>query len=141
MRIRIIKNISIATIDRTGNFLNHVYTLEAIDLRKRPSTFRDLAAVEAAKNYTTAEVALNIRAVDRPEDRKLLTDAGGWHLSLKDVHNASAAWKEDRPNNKRKGNMSDWEKQRLETQEWLEFEHWHLEKFEVYKLKQLRFYN
>lgn len=49
MRIRIIKNISTATIDRTGNCLNHVHTLEGIHLRERPSAFRDLAAVEVAK--------------------------------------------------------------------------------------------
>lgn len=61
MRIRIIKNISTATIDRTGNCLNHLHTLEDIDLRKRPSAFRDLAAVEVAKNYTAAEVARNKR--------------------------------------------------------------------------------
>lgn len=85
--------------------------------------------------YTASEVARNLRAVDWPEDRKLLTDAGGWHLSLKDVHNASAAWKKDHPNNKRQGNLSDWEEQRLETQEWLESEHWHVENIEVCYLR------
>lgn len=131
MRIRVVKSLNIVTIDRTGKCLCHIHTLEDIDLRKRPSTFRDLAAIEVAKNYTVAEVARNLRAVDRPDDRKLLTDAGGWHLSLKDVHNASATWKKDHPNNKRQGNLSGWEEQRLETQEWLESEHWHVENIEV----------
>ena len=135
MRIRVIKSLNIGTIDRTSNSLYHVHTLKDIDSRKRPSAFRDLAAVEVAKNYTAAEVAGSLHAVDRPKDRKLLIDAGGWHLSLKDVHNTSAAWKKDHPNNKRQGNLSDWEEQRLETQEWLESENWHVENIEVCYLR------
>lgn len=135
MRIRVIKSLNIVTINRTGNSLYHVHTLEDIDSRKRPSAFRDLAAVEVAKNYTAAEEARNLCAVDRPEDQKLLTDAGGGHLSLKGVHNASAAWKKDYPNNKRQGNLLDWKEQRLETQERLESEHWHVENIEVCYLR------
>ncbi len=90
MRICVTKSLNIVTIDRTWNSLYHVHILEDIDSQKRPSAFRDLSDVEVARNYTVAEVACNLREADRPEDRKLLTDAGGWHLSLKDVHNASA---------------------------------------------------
>lgn len=74
---------------------------------------------------------LRWRAVDRPEDRKLLTEAGGWHLSLKDVHNALAAWRKEHPDQKRHGNLSNWEEQRLNTREWLESEKWHVENIEV----------
>ncbi len=56
MRIRVTKSLKIVTIDRIGNFLYHVNTLEDMDSQKRASTFRDLAAVEVAKNYTVAEV-------------------------------------------------------------------------------------
>lgn len=76
IRIQVIKSLNIATIDRTGNSLYHIHTLEDTDSRKRPSAFRDLAVIEVAKNYTAAEVARNLRVVDRPEDRKLLTNAG-----------------------------------------------------------------
>ena len=49
MRIRVTKSLNIVTIDRTGNSLYYVHTLEDIDSRKQPSAFRDLASVEVAK--------------------------------------------------------------------------------------------
>lgn len=73
--------------------MNYVHTLEDIDLRKRSLAFRDLAAVEVAKNYTIAKVVQNLCVFDQLEDRKLLIDENGWHLLLKDVYNASVAWK------------------------------------------------
>lgn len=84
-----------------------------------------------AQNYAPSEAAQNLRAVDRPEDQKLLTETGGWHLSLKDVHNASAAWRKEHPDQRRHGNLSDWEQQRLDAQEWLQSEKWHVENIKV----------
>lgn len=42
-------------------------------------------------NRTPLQVARNLRAVDRPEDRKLLTEECGSRVPSKDVHHASAA--------------------------------------------------
>ncbi len=106
MRIQVVKSLNIVTIDHTGKCLYYIHTLEDIDLRKRPSTFCNLAAIKVVKNYTIAEVVRNLRTVDSPDNKKLLTDAAGWHLSLKDLHNASTIWKKDHPNNKRQGNLS-----------------------------------
>ena len=134
MRIRVTKNCDLISIRQTGKWPDHVHTLDDIEARKRSSAFRDLAAIEVAKNYTPSEVARNLRAVNRPEDQKLLIEVGRWHLSLKDVHNASAAWKKEHPNQKRRGNLSDWEEQRLDIREWLESEKWHVENIKVYYL-------
>lgn len=71
-----------------------MHILDNIDARKR-SAFRDLATIEFAKNYTPSEVARNLCAIEQPEDCRLLTAAGGWHLSLKDIHNTSAACKKN----------------------------------------------
>ena len=50
-----------------------------------------LAADEVANGYKTADMARNLRGVDRLANRQALDSAGGHYLSLKDVHNASAA--------------------------------------------------
>ena len=106
MRIWVIKNLNIVTINCTGNFLYHIHKLKNIDSRKQSSTFRDLIVVEVAKNYITAEITCNLHAVNWSEDQKLLIDVSGWHLLLKDIYNISAAWKKDHSNNKRQKNLS-----------------------------------
>ena len=75
MRIRVIKSLNIGTIDRTSNSLYHVHTLKDIDSRKRPSAFRDLAAVEVAKNYT-ARVTF-VQLIDLKTESYSLMRAGG----------------------------------------------------------------
>ncbi len=60
------------TVSRTGQCSKHAHSLEELDCRKRPSHFQDLAAVQVASGYLVADVARNLRAEDRPADRKAL---------------------------------------------------------------------
>lgn len=114
MHIQITKNLELINIQQTEKCPDHMHILDDIDTRKTPSAFRDLVAIEVAKNYALSEVARNLCVVDRPKDQKLFTEAGGWYLLLKDVHNTSTAWKKEYPDQKRRGNLSDWEQQRLD---------------------------
>ncbi len=89
--MRVVSEGAHVTVTRMGDCLEHAHALEDSDRWKRPSHFRSVAAAQVANGYKVAEVARNLRAVDRPADRTALHAAGGHWLSLKDVHNASAA--------------------------------------------------
>lgn len=73
----------------------------------------------------------NFCIVNRPKNWKLLTEAGGWHLSLKDVHNSSVAWRKEYLDQKRRENLSNWEEQRLNICKWLESKKQHVENIKV----------
>ena len=100
----------------------HLHTLDDSDRIKRSSAFLQLAASEVAKGYKVAEVSRNMQAMDRPKDRIQLAAAGGTWLNLKDIHNASSAWKKDNPDIRRQGCRLGWKEQRLQARDWLEKE-------------------
>ena len=87
--MRVARHAGIVTVERLGEgeASGHVHTLDDSDRFKRPTVFRALAAREVANGYPVAEVARNLRGVNRPADRRALFAAGGRWLSLKDVHN------------------------------------------------------
>ena len=62
---------------------------------------------------------------------KPLQEAGGHWLSLKDVHNAGAAWKKENPDSRRDRSQGIWQEQALKVQEWLEKEGWHVDAIQV----------
>ncbi len=68
MRMRVVTNGDCVTVSRTGVCTEHVHTLEDSDRWKRPSHFRELAAAQVASGYKVADVARNLRGVDRPAD-------------------------------------------------------------------------
>ena len=119
------------TVQRIGTGVEHLHSLEDSDRWKRPSFVRQVAAREVANGYPVANVARNLRGVDRPKDRQALQEAGGHWLSLKDVHNAGAAWKKENPDSRRDRSQGIWQEQALKVWEWLEKEGWHVDAIQV----------
>jgi hypothetical protein len=107
---------------RSGDEENseHLHDLEFSDRAKRPSAVMELAVTDIKKGYKTSVVSRNVRAVDSPDDRKVLADAGGKYLNLKDCHNAARDWLKANPDKRLKGHREPWEEQRLVAREWLE---------------------
>ncbi|MCJ1302905.1 2,5-diamino-6-(ribosylamino)-4(3H)-pyrimidinone 5'-phosphate reductase [Hypocenomyce scalaris] len=97
MRMRVVHAAGVVTVDRVGESPGHAHALEDSDCYKQPSVFCALATREVANGYSVAEVARNLRGVNCPADRAALYAAEGRWLSLKDIHNACAAWKKQHP--------------------------------------------
>ena len=131
MEIQVVTEAGSVTVERIGNGEEHLHTLEDSDRWKRPSWVHCVAAREVANGYWMADVARNLHGVDRPADRKVLQEAGGHWTSLKNIHNAGAAWKKQNPDSCHHGNLGTWEEQALEAQEWLEKEGWHVDAIQV----------
>ena len=75
--MRVVRHRGSVTVDCISKAQKHNHSLDDCDRFKRPSVFRVLAAREVANGYAVAEVAKNLRAVNRSEDRKKLFAAGG----------------------------------------------------------------
>ncbi|KAA6411861.1 MAG: hypothetical protein FRX48_04011 [Lasallia pustulata] len=101
--MRVVRHRGSVTVDCVSKAQKHNHSLDDCDRFKRPSVFRVLAAREVANGYAVAEVAKNLRAVNRSEDRKKLFAAGGKWLTAKDVHNACTAWKNQNPVSRQQG--------------------------------------
>lgn len=93
MEMRVVTEAGPVTVERIGQGVEHLHSLEDSDRWKRPSFVRRIAAREVANGYQMAHVARKLCGVDRPKDRQALQGAGGHWLSLKDVHKAGTAWK------------------------------------------------
>ncbi len=120
MRIVFRREEDIVEVERLSDCQQHCHSLEDSDRIKQNSACRSLAASEVAKSYAVAAVSRNLSAVDRPKEQLLLKEAGSHWLSLKDCHNAGAAYKKQNPDTRRQGGLKEWQQQQWEAGGWLE---------------------
>ena len=111
MRIVFRREEDIVEVERLSDCQQHCHSLEDSDRIKQNSACRSLAASEVAKSYAVAAVSRNLSAVDRPKEQLLLKEAGSHWLSLKDCHNAGAAYKKQNPDTRRQGGLKEWQQQ------------------------------
>ena len=108
MTMKVVKEQGRVEIQPLTSGCQHNHSLAFADEQKRNSAFRQLAAEEVAKDYTVAAIATNITAKNRPKDRPLISAAGGAFFSLKDCHNAGAAYRRRHPDLRRLGAKYPW---------------------------------
>ena len=71
----------------------HNHTLEYLNIIKVNSKLKNSVGTEVAKGYRPSDINRNIKEVKWAANKAVLGDAGGAHLDLKGIHNASASWK------------------------------------------------
>ncbi len=119
------------TVSCTTEHSQHSYTLEDSDQFKRPSHFWDLAAAQVVSGYKVVKVARNLHGVNRPANWEALLDTKGHWLFLKNIHNASAAWRKQHSDLRMQENTEAWVKQHLTAQKWLKEGGWNVTNIEV----------
>jgi hypothetical protein len=124
IKIKVVSHEDFVEISQVGNNTEHNHDLDTLDREKRASIFRTTVAEEVSKGYKVSDVSRNARAVDRPQDRIALENAGGRWINLKDAHNASAVWKSNNPDGRTYGRREAWIKQRLSAREWMDKNKW-----------------
>jgi len=92
---------NIVKVKRLSDCQQHCHSLKNSDQIKQNSVCCFLAVSEVVKGYAVAAVSQNLSAVDCSKKQLLLKKAESHWLSLKDCHNAEAAYKKQNPDTQR----------------------------------------
>ncbi len=105
-------------ISRLGS--GHTHDITELDLIRRNSALRGVAAIETSKGYAPATIVGAIRGIGKDGGRKILEDAGGRYLTRQDVKNAGHAWRKANPDVRIAKPNPQWQELVLEAIETLE---------------------
>jgi hypothetical protein len=127
-------------VSRQGPEL-HNHDLRDIDAAKRNTAIRELAADEVAKGYKPSHVHRNLRGSRCEANREILDAAGGFNLTLKDVHNAGKSWLATHKDIRLQGATECWELQRAAAFEALSTRGWQVTNLDTVRQSDSKFLN
>ena len=98
----------------------HNHELGYVDQIKKNSKLMQVVGDEMGKGYEAANINDLIAGTKYEANRSALLEAGGQHLSRKDIHNAGRGWKKRNPDIRTKGAREEWQVQTDACEAWLQ---------------------